>query len=55
MRMGVLAVSGKTRLHSPEGWVAVMSKDLRSYRALISSQRTKISAWRAGESSRIIS
>ena len=40
----VMAGSGKTLPHSPKGWLAVMSMDRRSYRALISSNKTDVSA-----------
>jgi hypothetical protein len=39
-----LSGSGKILPHSPKGWLAVISIDRRSYRALISSNRTLVSA-----------
>ncbi len=36
---------GEDLIPFPKGWLAVMSSDLRSYRGLISSNRTDVSAW----------
>jgi hypothetical protein len=41
----VIAWSGKILPHSPNGWLAVTSKDRRSYWAPMSSKSTLVSAW----------
>jgi hypothetical protein len=41
----VMAGSGKILFHSPNGWLAVIMMDRRSYLAEISSNSTLISAW----------
>ena len=45
MEASVMAESRNILPHSPNGWLAVISIDRRSYRAAINSNSTLVSAW----------
>ena len=45
MAATVMAGSGNMASQAPSGWLAVIKIERRSYRALVSSNRTEVSAW----------